>query len=112
MSEVVSLINEKETIVGHNIKFDLRFLYYEGGRVPPKIVDTMLGVHLLDENTGSLSLKKLCSKIFGKKSVERRKEPKRRACFVGLWQRRYVAITTHVCGPLCRAGRRACLKII
>lgn len=69
VADLVSLINSATTIIGHNIKFDLRFLYRVGLNPPEQIKDTMLGYHLLDENADGFSLKGICGRLFGKKSI-------------------------------------------
>ena len=51
--------------IGHNYKFDLKFLRKEGVPLPEKILDTMIGAHLLNENEDNFKLKTLSDKYLG-----------------------------------------------
>lgn len=53
------LADPRKTYVGHNYKFDLNFLSVDGVGLPERIQDTMLGMHLVNENEPSFALKKL-----------------------------------------------------
>lgn len=56
------LRNKNVTIVGHNIKFDLRWLLVFGAKIQARVFDTMIAFHLLDENYPNKGLKHLAQK--------------------------------------------------
>ena len=64
------LSDPSKTYVGHNYKFDLKFLHREGVPLPAKILDTLIAAHLLDEDSKNLKLKSLGAKFFGKAAAE------------------------------------------
>lgn len=64
--------------VGHNIKFDIKFLLAYGLTVAGPLYDTMEMAQLVDENT-SVGLKQLAEKYLGVSSVEEKREVDR-AC--------------------------------
>lgn len=51
--------NPEVTVVGHNIKFDLKWLCKFGVPIKANVFDTMIAFHLLDENYPNKSLKHL-----------------------------------------------------
>ena len=53
------LCDPSKTYVGHNYKFDIKFLYREGVPLPTKILDTLVAAHLLEEDGKHLGLKSL-----------------------------------------------------
>lgn len=67
------LCDPSKTYVGHNYKFDIKFLYREGVPLPTKILDTLVAAHLLEEDGKHLGLKSLGAKFFGKAEVEAEK---------------------------------------
>ena len=67
------LANPNNHIVGHNIRFDLKFLIQAGLAVNCKVWDTKLLAQLLNENQ-PLGLKDLSLKYFGNDSLTGKKE--------------------------------------
>ncbi len=53
---------KNKVIIGHNIKYDLHVLHYEGYDFKNKLFDTMVAAYLLDAGRGAYSLDK-CSEI-------------------------------------------------
>lgn len=53
------LRNKNVRVIGHHIKFDLKWLMRFGAQVKCKVFDTMIAFHLLDENYPNKSLKHL-----------------------------------------------------
>ena len=60
------LSDPQKTYVGHNYKFDLKFLHCAGIKLPEKILDTMIAAHLINEEEKSFGLKQLGDKLLGK----------------------------------------------
>lgn len=70
----VSLLEDPEVAkVGHNLRFDLKFLENAGVKVRGTIHDTMLLASLVDEN-GPLGLKELTERHFGQESLAGKSE--------------------------------------
>ena len=67
------LSNPEHHIVGHNIRFDLKFLINAGFVVKCQVWDTKMMAQLLNENQ-ELGLKPLSEKYFGKESLENKRE--------------------------------------
>lgn len=67
------LANPENHIVGHNIRFDLKFLVQAGFAINCQIWDTKLLAQLLDENQ-ELGLKPLSQKYFGLSALENKRE--------------------------------------
>jgi len=67
------LANKDNHIVGHNIRFDLKFLVQAGVVINCKVWDTKLLAQLIDENQ-PLGLKDLSVKYFGESSLTNKKE--------------------------------------
>ena len=74
MRELEPLLFSEQTIVGHNLKFDLTTLAkYYGGRLPPgPYFDTMIANHVADENRRSYSLKEIIPDFLGVPKAERK----------------------------------------
>lgn len=75
------LANPNNHIVGHNIRFDLKFLRHSGVIVNCQIWDTKLLAQLIDENQ-PLGLKDLAKKYFGDKSLDAKRELDRLVTFI------------------------------
>lgn len=58
-----------KTLMGHNIGFDLKFLWRDGFDLPPKVLDTILAAHSANELEESFALKTLCKQLFGAHEV-------------------------------------------
>ncbi len=54
-----------KTILGHNVQFDIKFLWKDGFELPPKVLDTIVAAHSANELEESYALKKLCAQLFG-----------------------------------------------
>lgn len=67
------LADPEHHIVGHNIRFDLKFLINAGFSINCQIWDTKLLAQLLDENQ-ELGLKPLSQKYFGADALENKRE--------------------------------------
>jgi DNA polymerase-1 len=67
------LANPENHIVGHNIRFDLKFLVHAGLTINCQIWDTKLLAQLLNENQ-ELGLKPLSQKYFGHASLDNKRE--------------------------------------
>jgi DNA polymerase-1 len=67
------LANPENHIVGHNIRFDLKFLIQAGFSINCQVWDTKLLAQLLDENQ-ELGLKPLSQKYFGADALENKRE--------------------------------------
>lgn len=66
---VLDVLSGTPLLINHNIKFDLRFLRVAGMGQVPCVVDTMLGLYLLNENQ-SLALKTSSDRYLGSNSSE------------------------------------------
>ena len=75
------LANPNNHIVGHNIRFDLKFLINAGITINCQVWDTKLLAQLLDENQ-TLGLKDLALKYFGESSLEGKRELDRLVTFI------------------------------
>ena len=71
-SPLVDLLIGRQ-LIGHNAKFDLKFLYAACGQLPAKVIDTRVGASLLDENE-SHALKALGDKYIGAGSSDEQTE--------------------------------------
>lgn len=71
---IKSLADPNVAIIGHNVRFDIKFLIANGIEVTGPIWDTMRMAHKLDENKGMQSLKALAIKYNGDKSLEAKNE--------------------------------------
>ena len=60
-----SLFDENTPKIGHNIKFDLTFLKYNGVEIRGEIHDTKLMAYLIDPERKSTSLKDLAEELLG-----------------------------------------------
>lgn len=58
-----------KTLMGHNIGFDLKFLWRDGFDLPPKALDTIVAAHSANELEESFALKSLCKALFGAHEV-------------------------------------------
>jgi len=58
-----------KTLMGHNIGFDLKFLWRDGFELPPKVIDTIVAAHSCNELEESFALKTLCKGLFGAHEV-------------------------------------------
>lgn len=58
--------NQKNLLIGHNLKYDLHILINEGIEVTAPIFDTMVASYLLHPDVNRHGLDHLCSDIFGK----------------------------------------------
>lgn len=58
-----------KTLMGHNIGFDLKFLWRDGFELPPKVLDTIVAAHSVNELEESFALKTLCKQLFGAHEV-------------------------------------------
>lgn len=67
------LANPDNHIVGHNIRFDLKFLIHAGITINCQIWDTKLLAQLLNENQ-ELGLKPLSQKYFGSSALDNKRE--------------------------------------
>lgn len=67
--QVLDVLGTTPLLINHNIKFDLRFLSVAGMATPECVIDTMLGLYLLNENQ-SLALKVSSDRIFGTDSSQ------------------------------------------
>lgn len=67
------LANPENHIVGHNIRFDLKFLIHAGLTINCQIWDTKLLAQMLDENQ-ELGLKPLSQKYLGAGSLDNKRE--------------------------------------
>jgi len=67
------LANPENHIVGHNIRFDLKFLLSGGFKINCKVWDTKVLAQLINENQ-ALGLKPLTEKYFGKENLENKSE--------------------------------------
>ncbi|NBU33841.1 hypothetical protein EBZ38_03350 [bacterium] len=67
------LANPENHIVGHNIRFDLKFLIHAGVTINCNIWDTKLLAQLLNENQ-ELGLKPLSQKYFGSSALDNKRE--------------------------------------
>lgn len=56
---IKEILEEKDLLINHNIKFDLKWLHRYGIRFRGRIFDTMVAKHLLDENYPDKELKHL-----------------------------------------------------
>lgn len=56
---IKKIIENKELLINHNIKFDLKWLHRYGIKVRCRIFDTMVAKHILDENYPDKELKHL-----------------------------------------------------
>jgi len=68
MKTVEEILNSVDLVIGHNIKFDLKWLMRYGVRVRKRLFDTQVAMHLIDENYPDktlhhLALKKLSPDI-------------------------------------------------
>lgn len=72
--ELFSLVGDPTVaVVGHNLRFDLRFLAKAGFVARGPLYDTMLMAQLVNENC-SLGLKELSQKLLGDWSIESKRE--------------------------------------
>lgn len=62
--------------IGHNYGFDMKFMAQDGARFPEQIRDTMLGMHVLNENEHSFALKALGDKYLGDGASDEQKKLK------------------------------------
>jgi len=70
---IQAVLDQATDIVGHNLRFDLKFLRMRGFRIAARIWDTKLLAQLLDENQ-ELGLKPLSEKWLGAYSLEGKRE--------------------------------------
>ena len=73
LKELRSVIDGR-TLMGHNYAFDAKILSFEGFRLPPRIIDTIIAAHLCNENEMSFGLKKLGAQYFGEGADVEEKE--------------------------------------
>jgi len=59
-TKLMEVMNNCKTIVGYNLKFDLKFLKEKGEEIPAKYHDTMLLTYVLDSSQKNYSLDALC----------------------------------------------------
>lgn len=67
------VLDATDILIGHNIKFDLKWMYTRGLTYKKQIWDTMVAIHLLDENYPEKALKHLARTelgVFGQKLAE------------------------------------------
>lgn len=67
------LANPENHIVGHNLRFDLKFLLLAGVQINCQVWDTKLLAQLLNENQ-ELGLKPLSQKAFGPRALDNKRE--------------------------------------
>lgn len=66
---LIDVMGQVRTFVNHNVSFDIKMLTRDGMRFPDKVVDTMVGAHLYNENT-SVGLKNFCDQYLGDDSSQ------------------------------------------
>ena len=59
-----------EDVIGHNVRFDAKFLAANGVKFRGDLIDTLALAQLIDENQDKYGLKALAAKNFGSKSLE------------------------------------------
>lgn len=62
--------DETKTLIGHNAKFDLHFLFVDGIEGKARVLDSMLAWHLCDENIRSFGLKELARAKLGAAEIQ------------------------------------------